>query len=347
MRVLLSFLLCGFLLSAGLKPVRLQCEARTNPVGIDTPRPRLSWILESGENGQRQTAYRILAASRPALLQAGQADLWDSGEVASDESVNLEYAGKPLGSGWRCYWLVQVRDRAEQWSTSGPAEWTMGLLDPSDWHASWIGAPGGALVPAALPLLRREFDVAKPLRRALLHVSGLGQHEVSLNGAAVSDHLFAPAWSDYRKRIYYESFDVTRLLRSGRNAAGVMLGNGMYNVTGGRYAKFTGSFGPPKLIFQLALEFEDGTTARVVSDESWKTAPGPVTFSCIYGGEDYDARREQPGWDQPGFDDSLWPRAARMEGPGGRLEAQFSPAVRVIQTYPTMAVTEPPPGVFV
>jgi hypothetical protein len=347
MRVVLSFLLFGSLLSAGLKPVRLQCEARTNPLGIDTPRPRLSWILESAENGQRQTAYRILAATKAALLGPGKADLWDSGEVASDESVNLEYAGQALGSGQRCYWLVQVRDRDGQWSTSATAEWTMGLLAPSDWHASWIGAPGGAPVPGPLPLLRQEFDVAKPLRRALLHVSGLGQHEVSLNGAAVSDHLFAPAWSDYRQRVYYESFDVTRLLRSGRNAVGVMLGNGMYNVTGGRYAKFTGSFGPPKLIFQLALEFEDGSTARVVSDESWKTAPGPVMFSCIYGGEDYDARREQPGWDQPGFDDSRWQHAARMEGPGGRLEAQFSPAVRVIQTYPTVAISEPRPGVYV
>jgi hypothetical protein len=347
MRVLLSLLLFESLLSAGLKPVRLQCEARTKPLGIDTPRPRLSWILESAENGQRQTAYRILAASRPELLRPTQADLWDSGEVISDESVNLEYAGKPPGSGRRCYWQVQVRDRSGQWSTSDTAEWTMGLLQPSDWHATWIGAPGGALAPGPLPLFRKEFEVAKPLRRALLHVSGLGQHEVSLNGAPVSDHLFAPAWSDYRKRVYYESFDVTRLLKSGRNAAGVMLGNGMYNVTGGRYAKFTGSNGPPKLIFQLALEFEDGSTARVVSDSSWKTAPGPVTFSCIYGGEDYDARREQPGWNEPGFDDSRWPHAERMEAPGGTLQAQFSPAVRVIETYSTKAVSEPRPGVYV
>jgi alpha-L-rhamnosidase len=137
MRVVLSFLLFGSLLSAGLKPVRLQCEARTNPLGIDTPRPRLSWILESAENGQRQTAYRILAATKAALLGPGKADLWDSGEVASDESVNLEYAGQALGSGQRCYWLVQVRDRDGQWSTSATAEWTMGLLAPSDWHASW------------------------------------------------------------------------------------------------------------------------------------------------------------------------------------------------------------------
>ncbi|MGO9241237.1 MAG: family 78 glycoside hydrolase catalytic domain [Bryobacteraceae bacterium] len=330
-----------------MKPVRLECEARSNPLGIDTQRPRLSWILESAENSQLQTAYRILVASRPELLRPGQADLWDSGEVSSDETVNLEYAGQALASDQLCFWQVQVRDRNGHWSTSETAEWTMGLLQPSDWHASWIVVPGGALVPGPLPLFRQEFDVAKPLRRALLHVSGLGQHEVTLNGAPVSDHLFAPAWSNYRKRVYYETFDVTRLLKNGRNAAGVMLGNGMYNVVGGRYAKFTASLGPPKLIFQLTLEFADGSTARVVSDSSWKTAPGPVTFSCIYGGEDYDARREISGWDQPGFDDSKWHRAVWIEAPGGTLVAQFSPPVRVLQAYPTVALTEPRPGVYV
>ncbi len=234
MRVVLSLLLFGSLLSAALKPVRLECEARSNPLGIDTQRPRLSWILESAENSQLQTAYRILVASRPELLRPGQADLWDSGEVSSDETVNLEYAGQALASDQLCFWQVQVRDRNGHWSTSETAEWTMGLLQPSDWHASWIVVPGGALVPGPLPLFRQEFDVAKPLRRALLHVSGLGQHEVTLNGAPVSDHLFAPAWSNYRKRVYYETFDVTRQLKNGRNAAGVMLGNGIYNVVGGR-----------------------------------------------------------------------------------------------------------------
>jgi hypothetical protein len=347
MRVVLSLLLFGSLLSAGLKPVHLECEARANPLGIDTPQPRLSWILESAENGQRQSAYRILVASRPQLLHPGQADLWDSSEVASDETVNIDYAGHPLASGQRCFWQVQVRDRDGRWSSSETAEWTMGLLRSSDWRASWIGVPGGALVPGPLPLFRKEFDVARPLRRALLHVSGLGQHEVMLNGAPVSDHLFAPAWSDYRKRVFYQTFDVTAMLKNGRNAAAVMLGNGMYNVVGGRYAKFTASFGPPKLIFQLTLEYADGSTARVVSDPSWKTAPGPITFSCIYGGEDYDARLEQPGWDRPGFDDSKWPRAARMEAPGGTLVAQFSPPIRVLQTYSTVSLTEPRPGVYV
>ena len=348
MRVLLVSLLLPGLLAAAIQPSRLECESRINPLGVDTPRPRLSWVLTSAENGQRQTAYRIQVASDPALLQPGKTDLWDSGEIASEETMQVAYGGASLRTGQRCYWQVSVRDGEGQWSkAAAPAEWTMGLVSPADAKARWIAAPGGALVPGPLPLFRKEFDSARPLRRALLHVSGLGQHEVTINGQPVSDHLFAPAWSDYRKRIYYETLDVTALIQSGRNAAGVMLGNGMYNVVGGRYAKFTASFGPPKMWFQLTLEYADGSSAQVVSDGSWRTAGGPVTFSCIYGGEDYDARLERPGWNRPGFDDSSWKRAVTMEAPGGMLQAQFSPSIRVMERYQTRAISEPKPGVLV
>lgn len=140
---------------------------------------------------------------------------------------------------------------------------------------------------------------------------------------------------------------MTGQIARGANALGVMLGNGMYNVTGGRYVKFTGSYGPPKLILQLHLKFADGTTTQVVSDKSWRTAPGPLTFSCIYGGEDCDARLEQAGWDKPGFNDSTWQPAAVVEGPGGRLVSQSAPPIKVMQQFKTVKITAPRPGVFV
>ena len=145
-------------------------------------------------------------------------------------------------------------------------------------------------------LLRREFTVKPGLRRATAFVCGLGQYEMTLNGVKAGDDLLAPGWTDYRKTCLYDTRDITALLRSGPNAVGLFLGNGMYNVSGRRYTKFTGTFGSLKAIAQIRLEYTDGTTQTVVSDRVWQIAPGPITFSEVYGGENYDARLVEPGW---------------------------------------------------
>ena len=168
-----------------------------------------------------------------------------------------------------------------------------------------------------------------------------------MNGEKVGDHELDPGWTNYRKRCLYVRFDVTDRILRGRNAVGVLLGNGLYNVRGGRYVKFTGSFGPPKLALRLRLEYEDGSVETVASGADWKTSPGPIVFSCIYGGEDYDARREIPGWDRPGFDDSAWRPVSMVAGPGGRLAPQTAPPVKVMKRFPSVAATEPKPGVVV
>ncbi|MEA3365807.1 MAG: family 78 glycoside hydrolase catalytic domain, partial [Candidatus Hydrogenedentes bacterium] len=184
-----------------------------------------------------------------------------------------------------------------------------------------------------MPIFRKQFGVEqKPVKRALAFVCGLGHFELSINGAKVGDHVIDPGWTDYKDTCLYVPFDVTEMLQAGPNALGIMLGNGMYNVTGGRYVKFLGSFGEPKLILHLRVEYEDGTVQRVVSDDSWKTDNGPIVFSCVYGGEDYDARREQPGWDTPGFDDSEWEPVRVVDGPGGTLRPQSAPPITVTKT---------------
>ena len=167
-------------------------------------------------------------------------------------------------------------------------------------HSGWRARPDSCCATAPLPIFRREFQAEKPVARAVLYACGLGQAEFRLNGRKIGDDLLQPGWTNYRKSCLYQTYDVTGMIRRGPNALGVLLGNGMYNVAGGRYTKFTGSFGPPKLIAQLEIDYADGTRDVVVTDARWKLAPGPITFSCIYGGEDYDARLEQPGWDEPG-----------------------------------------------
>ena len=350
MKHLTALLLCSALSAsgAGLTPYALECEARTNPVGIDAANPRLDWKLKSDKRDDRQTAYQIVVASSREKLAAGQADVWDSGRVSSSETTWIGYAGPALRSFQRYWWHVRVWDGGGRPSAySEPASWIMSILSPGEWKAAWIAQPDHALRSGPLPLFRKEFTVDKQVRRALVLIAGVGFHELRLNGAKVGDHVLAPAWTNFRATVYYETFDVTPLVRQGANAVGVMLGNGFYNVAGGRYTKYTGSFGDPRVSMLLHLEFEDGATREIATDGSWRVHDGPVTFSCIYGGEDYDARLEQPRWDRAGFDDSSWAPPGSTEAPGGVLRAQFSPPIRVQQTFRPVKVTEPKPGVHV
>ena len=227
-------------------------------------------------------------------------------------------------------------------------------VDPQSfqWTAQWIAArpdSAPAMNSAPLPIFRHSFGVSKKISSATLYISGLGQFEAHINGRNVTDTVLNPAWSDYRKRVFYCTYDVTALLHPGKNAIGVMLGNGMYNVpvTPGRYQKFHGSFGPPKLILQLQIKFADGTSRTIASDSAWKTSPGPITFTSIYGGEDYDARLEQPGWDRPAFNDHNWSSVAVVSGPGGKLVPETIPPIRVFNRSDPVKITHPKPGLTV
>jgi hypothetical protein len=231
--------------------------------------------------------------------------------------------------------------------------------------AHWISAPAAAqpdpsvqAAPAAdpppLPIFRRAFALhprtpGAKLAAATLSISGLGQFEAQINGRNVTAAVLTPSWSDYRKRVYFDTFAVTRFLRPGPNVIAVQLGNGMYNVepTPDRYEKFHASFGPPKLIAQLTLRFADGSRQTIVSDAAWKTAPGPITFTSIYGGEDYDARLEPVAWDTPIYDDIAWSPATPVDGPGGALEPETIAPVVPNDTYTPIRITHPKPDTAV
>ena len=221
------------------------------------------------------------------------------------------------------------------------------------WHASWIAAHADqkdsqANASQPLPMFRYEFEVSKQVAEATLQISGLGQFEAHINGQNVTTAVLTPGWTDYRKRVFFDTYEVTALLRPGANAIGVLLGNGMYNVpqTEGRYTKFTGSFGQPKLTMQLSLRFADGSQQTIVSDGAWKTAPGPIVFSSVYGGEDYDARLEQPGWDQPGFHAEGWSAAAVVGGAGRKTCARRHSSCRSLPALRSRRGDTSRPGDF-
>jgi alpha-L-rhamnosidase len=317
----------------GVRVVDLRCEYGEVPTGIDVPDPRLSWKLAGDKRGQRQTAYQIRAYSYAALarntdtVSARTPDLWDTGKVVSDETHLIRYGGKQLESSQQVFWCVRVWDENDQPSaTSDFSTWTMGVLKPDSASSAEVSAPGWkakwicAQAASDSLLMRKEFSVKPGLRRAIAHVTGLGQYELSLNGAKISKDLLTPGWTDYNDTILYDTREITGHLRAGANAVGLTLGNGMYHVERrNRFAKFTGSFGPLRAICQIELEYADGSKEFVVTDESWRTHPGAITYNSIFGGEDFDARLYPTGWNQPKFDDAKWNRAVAVVRPSGTL----------------------------
>jgi alpha-L-rhamnosidase len=359
--VLLSLLSASLSYGGGVTVDGLKCEYRHNPLGIDTAEPRLSWVVESGGRNERQTAFQILAAATPDQLARDHGDLWDSGKVASSDSIGVVYGGQALASMQRVWWKVRVWDAAGAVSPfSKPAWFETAFLSPAEWQARWIQRRSAGPVPEAeafadhpAPLLRKEFLLSKKIARARACVSGLGYYELRLNGQRVGDQVLDPGWTSYSKRVFYSIYDVTALVRKGRNAAGLMLGNGWFNplpLAFWGHLKLGGALltGEPRAIVQLLIQFTDGTTQIVASDESWRAGDGPILRNSVYLGEVYDARREQPGWDTAGFDDSHWEAAALAGAPElGPLRAQDAPPIRVTRTLKAVKLTEPKPGVFI
>jgi len=339
-----------------------RCEHLAGPRGVDAARPVLSWRLTSDARGQHQTAYRILVSESAANLRANVGEMWDSKKVASDNNLSVAYAGRTLHAARTYYWKVMVWDAMgtpSDWSEV--AAWHMGLLTREDWgRARWIGyeelADSMRVVPGihmtgeslggkcvkrvVVPYFRREFTVRKSVASAELFITGLGQYEAYLNGTRIGASFLDPGWTDYRKTILYNSYDVTPLLRTGENALGAVVGNGFFNINRERYRKLTIAFGNPMLLSRLVITYADGSRETIDSGEEWKASPSPVTYTSIFGGEDYDARLEQPGWNEPGFADAGWRAAVRVDPPAGRLRGASDHPIRVHEMFDPVRIAQ-------
>ena len=325
----------------------LRVEYLTNPIGIDVVQPRLSWRIASARRNTMQAAYQIQVATSEASLARGADLLWDSRKVTSDASVFVDYAGPPAASRTRYYWRVRVWDtngRASPWSAA--ALWETGLLQPGDWTARWIGPPPTTSdsLPSPSPLLRGSFQVAERVRSARLYVTSLGLYEAYLNGQRVGDQLFTPGWTSYRRRLQYQTYDVTQLVRPGANVVGAMLGDGWYRGQLGFFGQRNLYGRRLALRAQLEIRYESGRTERIVSDTGWKTTTGPVLTSDIYGGETYDARRELGGWASAPFDDHGWAPVALVDPPPAALVAALSPPVRRVRELRPVSIRRAPSG---
>ena len=371
-------------LQSQIMPAGLTCENLHNPMAIDISEPRLSWVNIAPENsrGDRQTAWEIRVAGTLENLLDNKADLWSSGKVYSTEPLNIRYDGVPLTSRQECWWQVRVWDGDENISDwSEPGFWSMGFMEEGDWVAEWIGAPWqdetflprparpgrnyfydpaspSDDLPPPAPLLRKTFSVDRAISSARAYVTGLGYFELYLNGRRVSDDVMVPNVTLYGKRddlgnigvmiedtfreyrVMYLSYDITSYLEGGENVIGAMLGNGFFNP--GNY--WSGGYGTPQFIGQVYITYTDGTEDLIMTDRSWRVSRGPVVMDLVYDGEHYDARMEQPGWCSPGFDDSLWERAAIRSAPEGKMKAHMSPPDKVMETLKPVKIEKTGPG---
>lgn len=339
---------------SGIKTEQLKCNNLSDPSGIDS-NPSFSWILKSAAKGAGQTAFQIILDPEKNRLKSERDCLWNTGRISSPETLWINYSGPALEPAQKYYWKVRIWDQNDM-----PSEWSeaaffiTGIFGRENWNeARWISnetiadslllVPGvhgngdnvgnKALKRTTVPYFRKEFTASKKISGAYAFICGLGHYELYINGKRIGDRFLSPGWTNYDAKCFYNAYDVTGNLKSGRNVVGAIVGNGFYNINRERYRKLVIAYDAPKMIMILKIRYSDGTSETVVTDETWKTASSPVTYSGIYGGEDYDALLEQQAWCQTGFDDSGWKRVLIARKPKGVLKPENDHPLKVMEVF--------------
>lgn len=326
------------------------------------------WQILSSQRNAVQSAYQIQVAGSPENLKISNKLIWDSGKINSDQSNMVSSAGLVIKPAQTYFWRVKIWSNENQESVwSEPATFKTGLEAEGDWQgAKWIGyedmPSSKRMVPGVhgngdklgelcverpvVPLFRKEFEVGKKVKEATLYITGLGQYEASINGKKVGNSFLSPGWTNYDKTILYNIYDVTSLLSQGKNVLGAVVGNGFYNINRERYRKLVIAWGNPEMIGQLRIRFTDGTEQVLVTGPDWKTAPSPITYTSIYGGEDYDARLEQNGWNIAGFNDSAWKNAVLVTPPTGKLVEETDYPLEIKETFSAKTIKKLADGAY-
>lgn len=341
------FLIATLTLSAGVKVTSLRTDYTVNPIGIDNPVPRLSWIIQSDQDNTMQESYEIRAALNPADLAKGKKLIWKSDRVASPQSIHIKYNGQPLRSYQKVYWQVRVVDNhGEKSKWSDVAFWEMGKLEDTTWEADWI-------TPAweedksrsnPSPYLRKEFSIDKAIEQARLYISCQGLYQVEINGKRVGDQEFTPGWTSYDTRLQYQTYDITAQLAQHQNAIGIVLGDGWFRGNLGWVDKRNNWGDKLTAIAQIIVEYSDGSKATISTDDSWKATTGPIMESDIYNGEVYDASKELTGWSKVGYDDSSWDATSKVEISKKILIAPEGPPVKIVNELEPLSIKKTEEG---
>lgn len=344
-------LFSGLLLTNGVRAQvavsNLRCEMKREPLGIDARNPRLSWQIEANHRNVEQTAWHIIVASSKEKAEKNEGDIWDSGIITSAQSIHVPFAGRALISRMECYWKVKAYTNRGESAWSETAHWTMGLLTSNDWRAKWIGYDKASTWDSitqwsrlSARYFRRQFRSPSAVRRATVYISGLGLYELYINGKRIGDQVLAPAATDYRKSVLYNTFDVTGEVKAGENAIAAVLGNGRFFTMRQNYkTQKHNTFGYPKMLLQLEIEYVNGQKEMIVSDENWMlNVDGPIRTNNEYDGEEYDATKEFNGWNNTGFNEAKWIKPQLVQAPDGQLQAQLNDHMKIMQTIQPRAI---------
>ena len=326
---------------AQVNVTNLRCEMLVNPLGIDITTPRLSWEIASGQRNVRQESFQVMVASTKEKLAKGDGDLWNSGKVISGQSIQVMYEGKQLNSRATCYWKVMVTTNKGAATSTETAYWTTGLLNTNDWQAKWIGYDRGSswdkitqFSRLSARYFRKPFPSHAGIKNATVYIAGMGLYELYINGhKSTQQNVLVPAPTDYRKSVLYNTYNVTDQLKAGENVIATVLGNGRFFTMRQDYKpKKINTFGYPKMLLQLEIDYADGSHQTIVSDDTWKlNVDGPIRTNNEYDGEEYDATKEMPGWLTAGYNDSKWLTPELVDAPGGRLTAQMTEPMKVMK----------------
>jgi len=357
----MASILISMLLSCAESPEKtalsfaeLSCNQKENPTAIETENPKFSWLVTTDGFNKSQSAYHILVASSEEKLNENDADIWNSTKTESAKSAFVPFAGSPLKAMQDYYWKVKIWDESD-----GASEWSavqhfqMGLMNDENWGDSkWITLTNDnrtsphrfrdyktgkmkAPIPVdgfAASYFRKETNINKEIKSATAYIAGLGYYELYLNGEKVGDHVLDPAPSNYDKQAYYVDYDITEQLVSGKNAFGIILGNGFYgqNISwkNDPESEKDMAYGPPTVKLLVKTTYTDGTQSDFYTDGSWKESTGPIVFNNIYGGDTYDARFEIKGWNTVGYDDTDWETVTETIPDIKKVSAQQIPPIK-------------------
>lgn len=354
-RILIWCLCLTVTTAAQVTVQHMRCEQLKNPIGVATATPNFSWQLYSKSRNVKQQAYQIIVSSSKERAEKNIGDIWDSGEVLSDETLFIRYQGRPLASNRYYYWRVRsITNKGEAWSA--PAYFTIGLLQSSQWKAQWIGYdnafPWDSISQwsrLSARYFRKEFTSSKKIKKAFVNIVGLGLYELYINGNKIGEQVLAPAPTDYRKSVFSNTFDVTAHITSGTNAIGVILGNGRFFTMRQQYKpQKINNFGFPKFLLQLDIIYEDGATTQVLSDKSWKfTADGPIRTNNEYDGEEYDATKELGDWTKVGYNDKEWLQPQLVSAPQGNIIPQPNPFMKIMKRIAPVKLNKLREGIYI